>query len=289
MTEDGRKSVLITGCTAGSIGDALAREFHARDFRVFATSRNYETMSTLAQEGIETIKLDITQDEDIERVAREVSMRTGGTLDVLVNNAGVGYSFSVVDSNMAKVRQLFNINVVGHYAMTHAFIPLLLKSDRGVVLFTSSIGGVVPMPLNAAYSASKAAISALSDTLRLELAPFGVKVINLVTGMVYSNLAPRVNIDEVFPEGSLYKPIQPDFVAMFARSMETSTPTAVYAKGVVDEVLKKSPAAWYWSGGLSTMTWLLSVFAPRGITDWIFTKQCGLDKLAEIERTQKKA
>ena len=101
--------------------------------------------------------------------------------------------------------------------------------------------------------------------------------------MVYSNLAPRVNIDEVFPEGSLYKPIQPDFVAMFARSIgelfphptqdivlislvETSTPTAVYAKGVVDEVLKKSPAAWYWSGGLSTMTWLLSVFAPRGIT-----------------------
>ncbi|KAL1675123.1 hypothetical protein EV122DRAFT_292925 [Schizophyllum commune] len=264
MTEDSRKSVLITGCTAGSIGDALAREFHARGFRVFATSRNYETMSTLAQEGIETIKLDITQDEDIERVAREVSMRTGGTLDVLVNNAG--YSFSVVDSDMAKVRQLFNINVVGHYAMTHVFIPLLLKSERGVVLFTSSIGGVIPMPLNAAYSASKAAISALSDTLRLELAPFGVKVINLVTGMVYSNLAPRVNIDEVFPEGSLYKPIQPDFVAMFARSIETSTPTAVYAKGVVDEVLKKSPAAWYWSGGLSTMTWLLSVFAPRGIT-----------------------
>ena len=85
----------------------------------------------------------------------------------------------MVDSDMAKVRQLFNINVVGHYAMTHAFIPLLLKSDRGVVLFTSSIGGVVPMPLNAAYSASKAAISALSDTLRLELAPFGVKVINV--------------------------------------------------------------------------------------------------------------
>ena len=70
---------------------------------------------------------------------------------------------------MKKVRQLFDINVIGHYAVTRAFIPLLIKADRGTILFTSSIASIVYMPYNEAYGASKAAINALADTLRVEL------------------------------------------------------------------------------------------------------------------------
>ena len=201
---------------------------------------------------------------------------------------------------MKKVRQLFDINVIGHYAVTRAFIPLLIKADRGTILFTSSIASIVYMPYNAAYGASKAAINALADTLRVELAPFGVKVVSvsgyidfvmcahlrcvskLVTGMVVSNLAPRLNMDEVFPEGSIYKPVEHGFRDVFARGTsksyflppsvlanclprtEGSTPTDVYAKAVVDEAVKKTPAPWFWTGGLSRLAWFLSVFAWRG-------------------------
>ncbi|KAL1726705.1 hypothetical protein EV714DRAFT_276322 [Schizophyllum commune] len=289
MATDARKSVLITGCSEKSIGDALAREFFARGFRVFATSRNLKTMESLEKDGIETIKLDITDDDDVSRVANEISKRTGGTLDILVNNAGVGYSSSVADADMKKVRQLFDINVIGHYAVTRAFIPLLIKADRGTILFTSSIASIVHLPYNGAYGASKAAINALADTLRVELAPFGVKVVSLVTGMVVSNLAPRLNMDEVFPEGSIYKPVEHGFRDVFARGTKGSTPTDVYAKAVVDEAVKKSPAPWFWTGGLSRLAWFLSVFAWRGSFDGIVSKQYGLDKLAKIARAQKRA
>ncbi|KAL1700797.1 hypothetical protein EV121DRAFT_294847 [Schizophyllum commune] len=289
MATDTRKTVLITGCSEKSIGDALAREFFARGFRVFATSRSLETMESLEKDGIETIKLDITDDEDIQQVASEISKRTGGTLDILVNNAGVSYSSAVADADMAKVRQLFDINVIGHYAVTRAFIPLLIKADRSTVLFTSSLSSIIYLPYNAAYGASKAAINALADTLRVELAPFGVRVVSLLTGMVVSNLAPRLNIDEVFPEGSIYKPVEHGSRDVFAKGTKDSTPTDVYAKAVVDEALKKSPAPWFWTAALSRLGWFLSVFAWRGSFDGIVSKQYGLDKLAETVRAQKKA
>lgn len=80
---------------------------------------------------------------------------------------------------MAKVRWLFDVNVLGHYSTTRTFIPLLIKSKRGLVMFNSSLASVVPLPYNAPYNAAKAALNAIGDTLRVELAPFGVKVINV--------------------------------------------------------------------------------------------------------------
>ncbi|TRM70479.1 hypothetical protein BD626DRAFT_625649 [Schizophyllum amplum] len=82
-----KKTVLITGCSTGSIGDGLAREFKSRGFRVFAASRNLDSMESLAKDGIETVVLDITSDTSIAEVRDEISKRTGGSLDVLVNNA----------------------------------------------------------------------------------------------------------------------------------------------------------------------------------------------------------
>ncbi|KAI5899377.1 NAD(P)-binding protein [Schizophyllum commune H4-8] len=274
MATDTRKTVLITA----PLG-----------FRVFATSRSLKTMESLEKDGIETIKLDITDDDDISPVANEISKRTGGTLDILVNNASVGMlpKFPIRPSRTQtwkKVRQLFDISVIGHYAVTRAFIPLLIKADRGP--------SISYMPYNGAYGSSKAAIDAIADTLRVEQR---VKVVSLrrqarvltvtrlklVTGTVMSNLAPRLNFDGVFPGGSMYKPIEHSFRDVFARGTKGSTPTHVYAKAAVDEALKKSPAHWFWTGALSYSIWLLS--------DGIVSKQYGLNKLGEIVRAQKRA
>ena len=93
--------------------------------------------------------------------------------------SSLAYSSSVADSDMAKVRWLFDVNVLGHYSTTKTFIPLLIKSKRGLVMFNSSLASVVPLPYNAPYNAAKAALNAIGDTLRVELAPFGVKVVNV--------------------------------------------------------------------------------------------------------------
>ncbi|KAL1749246.1 hypothetical protein HDZ31DRAFT_71058 [Schizophyllum fasciatum] len=268
----GKRTVLITGCSAGSIGDALAREFAARDFRVFAASRRLETMESLARDGIETIKLNITNDKDIEEAAVEVAKRTGGSLDVLVNNAGIGsYCASIADSDMDKVRAVLNTNVLGHYAVSRAFIPLLIKSERGVVLFNSSIASVIPLPYNGAYAASKAALNALGDTLRVELAPFGVKVVNLLTGNIKSNLDTRPAAEEGLPEGSIYKPVESAYKAKIATYFDDAGSAEVYANSVVDEALRESPSPWFWSGPHSTIAWFLSTFAKRGFfpSGWI--------------------
>ncbi|KAL1687278.1 hypothetical protein GGG16DRAFT_117114 [Schizophyllum commune] len=279
-----KRTVLITGCSTGSIGDSLAREFHARGFRVFAASRKLETMEELAKEGIETLVLDITSDESIASAKDEIAKRTGGSLDILVNNAGVAYSSSVADSDMAKVRWLFDVNVLGHYSTTKTFIPLLIKSKRGLVMFNSSLASVVPLPYNAPYNAAKAALNAIGDTLRVELAPFGVKVVNLLTGNVESNLAATHHPKDYLPKDSIYKPVEDIYQKNIDHFQDGAIPTAVYAKKVVDEATKKSPTAWLWAGNQATMVWFLSTFGTRTAFDGMFSKNYGLDKLAEIVR-----
>ncbi|KAL1674533.1 hypothetical protein EV122DRAFT_220449 [Schizophyllum commune] len=299
-----KKTVLITGCTTGSIGDALAREFHARGYRVFAASRRLESMESLAEEGIETLRLDIANDDDIKETADEICKRTGGSLNILVNNAcfTIGYTSSIADSDMDKVRSLFDINVFGHYAVTRAFIPLLIKADHGLVAFNSSIASVVPLPYNGAYSASKAAINALGDTLRVELAPFGVKVVNvgytvsasrahndllslqLLTGSTKSNLDTSPAVEAGLPDSSIYKPVENTFKDKVSRYQEGAMATDVYAKAVVDELTKASPSPWFWFGAHSFMAWFLATFMKRASSDGMIMKEYALDKLAEIVR-----
>ncbi|KAL1716225.1 hypothetical protein EV715DRAFT_205724 [Schizophyllum commune] len=303
-----KKTVLITGCTTGSIGDALAREFHARGYRVFAASRRLETMESLAEEGIETLRLDIANDGDIKEVVSEIGKRTGGSLEILVNNAlwltrfTKGYTASIADSDMNKVRLLFDINVFGHYAVTRAFIPLLIKADHGLVAFNSSIASVVPLPYNGAYSASKAAINALGDTLRVELAPFGVKVVNvgytvsasraradllflqLLTGSTKSNLDTSPVVEAGLPDSSIHKPVENTFKDKVSRYQEGAMATDVYAKAVVDELTKASPSPWFWFGAHSFMAWFLATFMKRASSDGMIMKEYALDKLAEIVR-----
>lgn len=277
-----KKTVLITGCSTGSIGDGLAREFKSRGFRVFAASRKLDSMEDLAREGIETVALDITSDASIAEARDEISKRTGGSLDVLVNNAGVAYSSSVADCDMDKVRWLFDVNVLGHYSTTRAFIPLLIKSKRAVVMFNSSLASVVPVPYNAAYNASKAAVNALGDSLRVELAPFGVKVVNLITGNVVSNLATTHLPKEGLPEKSIYKPVEDVYKKNIEHFQDGAIPTEVFAKGVVDEATKKCPSPWFWSGNQSTMVWLMTTIGKRTAFDGMMSKAYGFDKLAGI-------
>lgn len=170
---------LITGVSEGGLGDALTTEFLARGVAVIATSLDLKLLDYLPQE-IETLKrvqLDVTSSESISSAVQAIKTITGGQLDYLVNNAGYGYMTSLLDARMAKVKAEFDVNVFGVLEVTQAFFPLL-RAARGMVVNQSSIAGLRSgcQPFIGAYSSSKAALTAMSNAMRVEFQPFDVKV-----------------------------------------------------------------------------------------------------------------
>ncbi|KAJ3899428.1 NAD-P-binding protein [Lentinula edodes] len=271
-----KRTVLITGCSAGGIGHALAKEFHSRGERVFATARNLESMVELERLGITVLKLDVTKIESIRDARDKLSVMTGGKLDILVNNA----IMAVSDMDMIAARNLFEVNLYGAIAMVQEFVQLLIMSGNGRVAHVGSIAGIFPLPFSASYNGSKAAVHALSNTLRVELAPFNIKVVNLLTGGVTSNISRPLFL----PENSLYRPIEQ---ILLQKRVVTAMPTAQYARRVATELLDSKPRAWFWLGDKSSLCWIFDTFLWKTSLDGIFIKSFGLSELAGYLRGRK--
>ncbi|KAJ7612400.1 NAD-P-binding protein [Mycena polygramma] len=256
----GKRTVLITGCSSGGIGAALAKEFHFQGFRVFATSRRLESMEELSVLGIETLPLDVTDVAAIRKTRDEIVDRTGGKLDILVNNAGKAYPVAATDMDMSAVRTLFEVHVFGPMSMVQEFIQLLISSGKGCIVNTGSISGIMPVPFSAAYNTSKAALHSFGDTLRV------------ITGAVKSNIAKPNTI----PNNSLYKGMEEAYQAKRVnRSQANATPTDDYARIVVAEAMKANPRAWLWAGSQSWVCWFIDTFLPRSVFDWLMSKMFG--------------
>ena len=150
MASASRKTVLITGCSEGGLGFALAKAFADAGYHVFASARNPSKAASLTggSPHIELLQLDVTSAESIAACAANVHERTSKAgrrgLDVLVNNAGVGLIMPLLDTPIQEGRKLYEVNVWGMLAVTQAFAPLLLEA-KGVVLNISSIAGAVRM------------------------------------------------------------------------------------------------------------------------------------------------
>lgn len=142
-----KKTVLITGCSPNGIGHAMAKHFHANNYYVFATTRNLSTStdaSFASLPDMEMLELDVTLPPTIARCKDIVTKRTGGTLDVLVNNAGVEFNSPLLDTNVTEAKKLFDTNVWGVLEMVQAFAPLLIEA-KGVVFNQSSIDAELNM------------------------------------------------------------------------------------------------------------------------------------------------
>ncbi|KAK8117588.1 uncharacterized protein PG998_005869 [Apiospora kogelbergensis] len=190
-----RKSVLITGCSAGGIGSALAETFEERGYHVFATLRTPSKISPrLSAAGNVTIlQLDVLS-RGLHRRRRRA--QTGGRLDVLVNNSGRTQIFPALDTPVDEARELFDLNFWAPLAMVQAFAPLLIEA-RGCLVNNASISAYIPTPFVGIYGSSKAALAMASNTWQHELAPLGVRTITLITcgvkSKAYDNVdAPRL-------------------------------------------------------------------------------------------------
>jgi len=237
--------------------------------------------------GVETLVLDVTNSDNIKDLKAKISELTGGSLDVLVNNAGIAYPYAVSDFSMDRVQELYNVNVFGAIEMAHEFIPLLVKSGDARIVQIGSLAGLMPVPFNAAYNSSKAALHSFSDTMRVELAPFGVKVINVAAGNVGGT---NIMKPEALPADSIYDPVREDYQTnRLDKFQDGGAPLTEFAKTIVSETLKKNPKAWLWAGTNAWKCWLMNTFGTRTSFDSLLSDMFCMTKLASIRKKEAKS
>jgi len=243
------KSILVTGCSSG-IGLASAREMKRRGWRVFATARKLEDIARLKGEGFDSLYLDYAEPESIEAAVAEVLGVTGGKLDALFNNGAYGQPGAVEDLRREVLRAQFEAGFFGWHDLTQRIIPAMRAQGHGHIVFCSSVLGFVSAPYRGAYCASKFAVEALADALRMELAAAGIKVVLIEPGPIATRFlehaleAYRRNIDlEASPHAEIYRAriarleeggdqtfkLGPEAVALkLARALESRNPKPRY-------------------------------------------------------------
>ncbi|KAM0794860.1 putative hydroxybutyrate dehydrogenase [Usnea florida] len=270
------KSVLITGCSEGGIGYALVEAFQKRDFHVFATARDLSKMSELSKTpNVTLLSLDPTSTASVNAALESVRTQTEGTLDYLINNAGQTIITPTLDFDIETAKSMYDINVWGMVRVTQGFAPLLIAAE-GTLVSISSISTSVITPWMGVYAGSKAAMTAITEALRLELAPFDVTVLTVNTGAVSTN-GLKTGVDFKLPSESIYKSIEKE-IAGRARG-EDGTPRmepAVYAEKVVNDILGGAKGQ-VWRGGYASIVRFVLSKMPASLSDWIFIQKTGLD------------
>ncbi|KOS20707.1 NADPH-dependent 1-acyldihydroxyacetone phosphate reductase [Escovopsis weberi] len=270
---------LITGCNSG-IGKHLALEFAARGVSVIATARNVASIEELTTKhsNIHALPLELDDLASIDRLRDSVEKLTGGRLDYLVNNAGTHYAATGLDSDVQEAKKLFDVNLFAVMRLCQLFVPMLRRAiaGRGKIVQIGSIARCVPVVWQAVYNASKAALSQYSKTLRLELQPFGIEVIEVVTGFVQSNM---LRHGFIAPKSSIYLPLLPIIRKFKVEGNNNGMRGEDYARSVVGQVIGRNTAMEIWEGTLAWKIWTLFSFLPYRLLNLFFYKRFQMDVL----------
>jgi NAD(P)-dependent dehydrogenase (short-subunit alcohol dehydrogenase family) len=226
-------TALVTGASRG-IGRATALELAARGFDVVATMRDPSAGSALADEAaasggrLRVERLDVT---DVATIDMPPDLR------VLVNNAGVERPHLPLESTpIEHWHEMFDTNVFGLVEVTKRAIPRLRKSG-GVICNVTSSSILAPVPFYAIYRASKAAVSAISETLRAELAPFGIRIVEIMPGPIDTDMLANSEHEMKAVEHDLYRPMAEHMMASRAAVRDMTTPAPEAARAIVDAIL----------------------------------------------------
>lgn len=241
--------------------------------------------------GIEEIELDVLSQSSISACIQRLDAMTGGRLDVLVNNAGAGLNSPVVDADLDQVRNVFELNAFSLIPVTRAFLPALMKSKNAKVVNNISVAAYVGLPFQSTYNASKAAANIFTETMRLELNPFGIKVIALMTGNVRSRFFDNVESTGAppLPEDSIYR-VVPGGLKMMTNPKDTFKPSDatdadVWAGQVVKDLSRANPPHQIWRGTNANML-RFACHLPIGMLD---KSVISLTKLDEVYAAVKQA
>lgn len=269
------KSIVITGCSSG-FGRATALRLASQGWRVFATVRKEADRDSLLaeaagqawQERLVPVLSDITRPQDVERL-REVVAAETPALHALLNNAGTGYPMPLELIALDDLRAQLEINVVAQLAVIQALLPLL-KAARGCVINVSSIGGRIAFPINGPYHMSKFALEAMSDALRVELAPFGVRVVVAEPGSsptaIWETSARRADTEAA--RAGAYRPLMAAVKRAALAGAARGFPPAAFA-GLIERILASPRPAPRYPFPAST-AWMIRLrqVLPDRVWDW---------------------
>ncbi len=278
-------AIVITGASSG-IGRACALELDRRGFRVFAGVRSEEAAKNLQAEAsprLTPLQIDVTQQDSIAAAAELVAHAVGENgLAGLVNNAGIAAPGPVELVPIEAWRQQLEINVLGVVAVTQAFLPFLRKA-RGRIVNISSVSGAISSPYLGAYCASKFAVEAIADALRLEVCRWGIQVSNVEPGPIDTHIWKKSEdmtqslIGQVPAERfSFYEAEIAKVRDVVARTAASAAPVETVVRAVVHALTAPRPKTRYYLGWSVWLCFKIARILPDGIRDWLVRKEMGL-------------
>ncbi len=279
------QAVLISGASTG-IGRDCALRLDARGFQVFATVRNEsdaESLKKASSERMQAVFLDLNDQASIVQAEKTVATKLGNRgLAGLVNNAGIAVPAPLEFIPLEDLRRQLEINLIGQVAVTQVFLHHLRRA-RGRVINMSSFSGQLALPFFGPYAASKFALEAISDALRVELRPWGIQVIVIEPGSIRTPIWEK-SLEETLQRFSDYPPTAMELygkyfrrvVDLAAASGRNGLPAEAVSKVVERALIDRSPKARYIVGRGTRYSILAERLAPVWLRDWVIARRMGL-------------
>jgi short-subunit dehydrogenase len=258
------KVVVITGATAG-IGKSAGELFRACGATVYSLARRQS-------ETFKSIQTDVTDRASVASALKRV-FEEEGKIDIVVNNAGFGISGAIEDTAESSARSIFDVNVFGALNVMQLAVPYLREGGGGKIINISSAATTFPIPFQGLYSATKAALSSLSDALRIEVAPFGIKVSCVLPGDVKTEFTAARQKNEV--DGGFYGERISRSVAVMERDEQNGLPPEVIAKCILKLAKKNNPPATVVGGGKYKLLAAAAKVMPKRFVLFLIAKLYG--------------
>ena len=278
-------TILVTGCSSG-IGEALALAYHEAGHTVYATARREEKLEALRARGLNTMTLDVNDQMSIDVAVTRIE-EEHGAVDILINNAGFGAMGPLAEMPLSRLRRQLETNVVGPVALCQAVAPGMVRHGGGLIVNVGSVSADLVTPFAGAYCGSKAALHALSDALRMELAPFNIDVMTVAPGAIASRFGETAvaGVSMHQKEESLYAPVRRDILARAGASQVGASSAGEVASAVYRASMRRSPPVILRVGNGSRKLYWLSRLLPRRLRDTLLMRRFGLLRLRR-ERQQ---
>ncbi|MDP2088039.1 MAG: SDR family oxidoreductase [Flavobacteriaceae bacterium] len=234
-----KKVVLVTGASSG-IGEKIVEYLSEKGFTVYGTSRN---PNVEVNKSFEMIPMDVV-DNDLVTKAINYIVEMEGQLDILINNAGKGVAGPIEETPLEEIKAAFDTNFYGLINVTKAVLPQMRQQKSGLIINISSIAGYMGLPYRGIYSASKSAVSVISEALSSEVQQFGIKIVDVAPGDFMTNIAAGRFHAPVL-ETSAYQSSYQKVLNQIDEEVNFGLDTLVMAKAIHQIILKKNPNLHY--------------------------------------------
>jgi len=266
-----KRVVLITGASSG-IGNAAATYLRKKGHNVYGASRTASTGTF----SFKTLKMDVTSNNSVnEAISRIINME--GRIDVLINCAGFGLAGSIEDTSADEAKDLFETNFFGLFRACKAVIPEMRKRKAGLIINIGSLAGLVPIPFQAFYSSSKYAVESFTEALRIELLPFGIRVVLIEPGDYKTGFTANRKTAEQSKINGTYRENFSKALAIMEQD-ESNGPSPVIIAELIGRIIDNpSPRLRYTTGKLSQILPVkFRSYIPHKLSEYLLMKYYGL-------------